>query len=377
MENTQPQASQEQEIDLFALAVRLWRNRRLVLRITLGFFILGVLIAVFSAKSYTATTIVVPQTGEKRSSSMAGLAALAGINVNQIGGGGQALSPLVYPNIATSTSFRRELLYMPIRLKGVQEPVMLIDYLTKKEYQKFSLMGTAMKYTVGLPGLILSAVRGDDADEADTQQAVISDSILVLNPQERKAIKAVSGLYSLTLNDKNGYVTITSSMPEAYAAAQVAERVTSQLQHYITTFKLAKVQSNLDFIQGRYNEVKQEYEQVQRRRAAYRDANRATATSSARTEQERLDNQYNLAFSLYSEMASQLEQAKINVKEDTPILTVIDPVTVPLKAAKPQRAIIVAGCTFFGFFVGCGIVLLLGYLLALTGNERYSRWVKE
>ena len=98
---------------------------------------------------------------------------------------------------------------------------------------------------------------------------------------------------------------------------------------------------------------------------------------SARIEQEKLDAEYSLAMNLYSELATQLEQAKISVKETTPILTVIRPVTVPYKKTKPQRAQILLIFTFFGAMAGAGLVLGSPKLAEITGNERFSKIIKQ
>ena len=182
---------------------------------------------------------------------------------------------------------------------------------------------------------------------------------------------------SLTLDNKNGYVTITTNMPEAVASAQLAQATVVLLQKYITEFKIAKVQSNLDFIQSRYNEAKKNFEDIQIRRAAFRDANTNTNKYSARVEAEKLDAEYTLAMNLYSELATQLEQAKIEVKKDTPILTVVRPVTIPYKKSKPQRLQILVAFTFLGVVAGAGLVLGLPMLANITGNDRIKRFVNE
>ena len=80
---------------------------------------------------------------------------------------------------------------------------------------------------------------------------------------------------------------------------------------------------------------------------------------------------------LYSELATQLEQAKISVKETTPILTVVNPVTVPYRKSKPNRPMIVIAFTFFGVIVGAGVVLFLPLLGEISGSDRWRRFVKE
>ena len=79
--------------------------------------------------------------------------------------------------------------------------------------------------------------------------------------------------------------------------------------------------------------------------------------------------QYNVASSVYSELAKQLEQAKMQVKRDTPILTVIQPVTVPAKPSNSRAKTLVIW-TFLGFVLGCGWVIGKGYLPKL--KEMFS-----
>jgi uncharacterized protein involved in exopolysaccharide biosynthesis len=188
---------------------------------------------------------------------------------------------------------------------------------------------------------------------------------------------ALKGCVGITLDDKKGYVTITANMPEALAAAQMAQATVTLLQKYITEFKIEKVQSNLDFVQERYDEAKHNFEDIQARRAKFRDANMNTSRYSARTELEKLDAEYTLAMNLYGELASQLEQAKISVKETIPVLTIINPVTVPFKKSKPQRAMILFAFTFLGVAAGAGGVLILPTVAQILGNDKLKRFIKE
>ncbi|MEG0499225.1 MAG: GNVR domain-containing protein, partial [Alistipes sp.] len=139
---------------------------------------------------------------------------------------------------------------------------------------------------------------------------------------------------------------------------------------YITEFKIDKVKSNLEFVQGRYDELKLEYEKAQMARARYQDSNQHISTSRARSEYERLNNQYQLAFNIYSEMATQLEQAKIQVKETAPVLTVISPVVMPNQPSKPKRMLILISFTFMGVVAGCGYVLFAPLLRDVLSSRR-------
>ena len=377
MQNQYNNIPEEQEIDLVELIQRMWVNRWLIVKVTAVFMVLGVLVALFSAKVYTASCDVVPQTSKSGpSSSMSSLAALAGINLNAAQSA-ESLSPNVYENIMGSTTFRKELMQTMIDFEEVGHPVSFFDYYTSEEYNKPSVFSYIKKYTIGLPFTILNAIRGEQPEPDYSGVGGDSNAIETISKDEYDAMTILGESIALSLDEKKGYVTITANMPEAVAAAQLAQATLTLLQKYITEFKIEKVQSNLDFVQERFDEAKRNFEDVQARRAKLRDANMNTSRYSARTELERLDAEYTLAQGVYTSLAQQVEQAKISVKETAPILTVIKPVTVPYKKSKPQRAMILFAFTFLGAVAGMGGVLLIPAVAEIVGSERMKRIVKE
>lgn len=366
---------EENEIDLVEVVRKLWAKRNFILKVTAVFMILGLLVAIFSAKEFTAGCTIVPQTGEKSmGGSLGGLAAMAGINLGSMGSG-ETLSPKIYPKVLQSVPFQKELMATPIKFEEYDEPVELLAYFTDDKYAKFSLFGTIGKYTVGLPFVILEAIRGEQP-EIDIPQG--GPYVLeALTKDEDECMKILSDRVTLNLNDKDGYVTLSVDMPEALAAAQLAARVQEMLQKYITEFKIEKAKANLIFVEERFAEAKQQFEQRQEDLAAFRDANRNFASAVAKTTEERLSNEYNVALGVYSELAKQREQANIQVKEDTPIFTVVEPVTVPSERSKPKRALILIAFTFLGGFIGIGLVLVLPFLAQVSGWKRLKNWVPE
>lgn len=368
---------EEQEIDLLELIQRIWHNRTLIIKCTCVFMVIGLLVALFSSKVYTASCDVVPDTGRKSTSQMSSLAALAGVNLNQ-SQDASTLSPYVYENIMKGTTFRKELMQTKIDFEKAEQPVSFFDYYTSEEYNKPNVFDYIKKYTIGLPFVILNAIRGEQPEpDYSALGGDEKSAIETMSKEEFNCIGLVSQCVGITLDDKNGYITITANMPEPVAAAQLAQATVELLQKYITTFKIAKVQSNLDFIQGRYDEAKRNFEDIQVRRANFRDANANTRKYSARVEAEKLDAEYQLAMNLYGELATQLEQAKIEVKKDTPVLTIVSPVTVPFKKSKPQRAMILFAFTFLGVVAGMGAVLVMPTIADITGSSRLKNIVKQ
>lgn len=374
IQNTMP--ADEQEIDIIELIKKIWYNRGLIIKTTIIFMVLGVVVALVSPKVFTASCDVVPQTSnDSGSSKVSSLAKLAGIDLSQ-DQSGKTLSPYVYENIMASTKFRKELMQTKIKFSDADRPVSFFEYYTSEEFNKPTVIDYVMKYTIGLPGVILGAIRGEQP-APDYSAMGEGNKIETINKDEYKALNILKEAVAITLDDKKGYVTISTRMPEAMAAAQLAQATVDLLQEYITVFKVEKVQSNLNFVQSRYDEVKAEFEDIQARRARYRDANHNTIKNQARIEQERLEAEYQLAMNVYGELAMQLEQAKIKVKETTPILTIIKPVTVPYKKSEPKRAMILVAFTILGVVAGMGCVLLLPVAGEIFESERLKSFVKE
>ncbi|MEG0518332.1 MAG: Wzz/FepE/Etk N-terminal domain-containing protein [Bacteroidales bacterium] len=371
--NNLQQNNNEQEIDLIEVAKRLWTKRKFILKVTGAFMVLGLLVAVFSAKEYTAGCLVVPQTGSKSGGgSLSGLAAMAGISLGNIGEG-ETLSPKIYSKVLNNIDLQKELMNTPIHFEGYEQPITLLDYYTKEEYQKFSLMGTILKYTVGLPGVILGAIRGEQVEKpipANGSEKQLS----AFTKDEQACIKVLRSRYSLTINDKDGYVSISANMPEPLAAAQIAQQLQDLLQKYVTEFKIQKAQANYNFVKQRYDEAKIVYEAKQEEYAKFQDANRSLSSALSRTKEEQIKSEYSIANSLFGELSKQLVQAEIKVKEDTPILTVVEPVVVPREKSKPKRPMILVMFTFLGGFLGCGLVFGADFLKKNSELAYLKNW---
>lgn len=368
---------EEKEIDLVELIRLMWINRWLVIKITGVMMLLGLMVALFSKKEYTASCDIILQSSSgTTSSSMSSLAALAGINIGQMQNSNvRALSPYVYENVLNSTSYRKELMYTVMDFEKADRPVSFYEYFTSEEFNKPGVMDYVKKYTIGLPGVIIGAIRGQQP-ESEASAVDEGSPIETLTSKEASCVSLLSKAVVITLDDKKGYITLTANMPEPVAAAQLAQAAFDILQKYITKFKIEKVQSDLDFVQERYDEAKRNFDEVQARRAKLRDANMNTTRYSALAELEKLDAEYALRQGVYNSLAQRVEQAKINVKETTPVLTIINPVTIPRQKSKPRRAMILFAFTFLGVVAGMGTVLVLPTVAEITGNESLKRFIK-
>jgi uncharacterized protein involved in exopolysaccharide biosynthesis len=365
-------ATADDEIDIIALAKTLWKGRKLIIKTVMFFMLLGLTIAIFSDKEYTASSTMVPQLSSSKSKmgGLSSLAAMAGFNLN-MNMESNELSPYIYPQIVQSVPFQLELMETPFKFEGIDQPISIYEYYT--EYAKPNVISLITKYTIGLPFVIINALK---PDKPEVSPALANDSLLyspiALTENQELIRKMLSKKVTLETNDKDGYVLLNVIAYDPKLAAQIAYKAQSLLQKYITESKIKKATAQLNFINERYAEKKKEFQKAQSNLAIFVDRNKNVTSAVARTEQDRLQNEYKLAFDVYSQLAQQLEQAQIQVKEDTPVFSIVKPVTVPLERSKPNRPMILVIWTFLGGIIGVGWVFGKHFLVAIK-----SRWNEE
>ena len=357
----QPPVQEEEEgIDIIGLVKSLWDGRKIIIITTAVFIVLGLVAALTMKRTYNVSSVMVPQMSSSRTSSLSSLASLAGFDLGTANMSGSDLSPLVYPQIVSSIPFRKELMYTPLHYEKADTAVCMYTYAM--EYNKPTVMSYVLKYTIGLPGVILGALRKEKPDPV-----IASDGgdggpkPVMVTKDEEKILKVLAQNVGLAVDKKEGYLTLSVTGSEPLQTAELALKAQQLLQEEITRFRTEKAQDNLDYIQARYNEIKAEAESYQTALATIRDRNQNMTTTRSQIEQERLQSKYTVANSIYSEMAKQLEQAKMQVKRDTPVLTIVQPVTVPRQPSNSRAKTLIIW-TFLGGILGCGIVLGKGYL---------------
>lgn len=347
------------------LYLKLWKERKLILKYVTVFFLIGFGVAVLSIKKYTVTTVIVPQinsTENLKLGNLSSLASLAGIDLSSLSSN-EAISPLIYPKIFESLPFQLDLMNTQCYYQRAGRKISLYEYY--KEYRKKSILGFLAEYTIGLPSLLLEKIKGTENTLTIGNN---NDSLLIVTKDIEEIKKHLEKDISIEVNAKFGYVSITGTFDDPVYTALMVGKLKDLLQKYITQYKIERASARLKFITERYNEKKAEFEAAQHKLALFRDRNKNVSTEIIKAEEERLLAEYNLAFNVYNELAKQLEQAQIAVKEDTPIFTVIEPTQVPYKKSAPKRVMIIFGFVVLGGCVGIGHIIF---------RQLYYQWQKS
>lgn len=350
--DVQDPENDELEIDWMEILRKIIAIRKTLYKAAGVGVVLGIIIALSIPKQYTVTVTLSPEMGGDKAGG--GLASLV---PSFLGGAATSNSPdalnaTLAPDIVTSTPFILELFNTRVQTLDNELDTTLVTYLEEEKSSWFSYIAKA-------PGMAIGAIKALFTEKPD--------SATTLNPfqlTEKEAAK-VKGLRQSILAEvdkKTAMTTITVTLQDPKVTAIVADSVVGKLQQYIIDYRIKKAKEDCAYLEELYKERQQEYYEAQSKYAHYFDSNRNIAFQSVRAEQERLQNDMNLAYQVYSQVAQQLQVARAKIQEEKPVFAVVEPATVPLEPSGISRKVIFLGIIFI-LVCGTGFWKLLGYQL--------------
>ena len=122
-------------------------------------------------------------------------------------------------------------------------------------------------------------------------------------------------------------------------------------------YKIKSASELLTFNQKQLDLKKIEFDSLQNKLALFKDSNLNIIDSRFENRLSGMEAEFGIVNAVYQELSKQLEQSKLQVSKDTPVFSVIKPVTIPNIRSAPKRSLIVLIYTFLGFVLGCGFVL--------------------
>ncbi len=353
---------QVQEIDLIEVARKIWAKRKLVFKNCCIAAVIGVIVAFSIPKEYETKVTLAPEVSGKSglSGSLGSLASMAGLNLGGLTSE-DAISPELYPDIVESTPFIVELFNVQVETKKGDLKTTLYDYMD--EHQKSSWFGYIISAPFKALGWAVSLVKGKP-DKGDPTKADYFD----LTYDQEKMVKGLRKKILASVDDKTGIIVLSVQMQDPLISATLADTIKDQLQKHIINYRTSKARNDLAFAEKLYKEAQKDYFDAQQAYATYVDGNLNVVLERYKAEAERLENMVKLTYQVYNQVAQQVQLARAKVQERTPVYTVVQPATIPLKAASPKKLLLLIGFVFFGAFGTMGWVIL---------KEKIHEWKKE
>ncbi len=300
--------------------------------------VLGILIALGTPKQYTVSITLSPEMGSGKSGSGPGSMATFFLGGSIGSDSPDALNATLAPDIVASTPFLLELFDARVVSQDKQIDTTFTAYLDE---QKSSWLG----YVLKVPGMAIGCVKSLFTDKEE-KTATIQEGAIELNEEDAKKLEGLRKQISADVDKKTAITTLSVTLQDPKVTATIADSVVSKLQQYITAYRTSKAKEDCQYLEKLYKERQQEYYDAQQRYARYVDANSNVVFQSTMAERERLQNDMNLAYQVYSQVAQQLQVARAKVQEEKPVFAVVEPAVVPLDPSGISRKVIVLGIIF-------------------------------
>lgn len=347
MEDTRQSASNMEEIDLLKLAKSVWRKRAFILKVAAAGAVVGLVVAFSIPREYTTTVKMAPE-GVKTSAA-GGMTDLASIYLGGQNQSGDGINLMLYPDIVSSTPFIVEMSQIPVRGKEMPSEISLYDYVDQE------LSAPWWSHVIGAPMRLIGWIFSSGSEDDGTAEAL---NPYALSREQSLVLNALQHRIAISVDKKTGVITATATMQDPLVAAQTADSMVGKLEAYMSEYRTEKAKRDLAFTQNLFDEARQQYYDAQQRYARAVDANRNIARQSAQVELDRLQNEQQLTFGVYSQLAQQLENAKIKVQEQMPCVTIIEPASVPVNRSNMGKPTILFIFVFLGLMAGIGYVVI-------------------
>ena len=343
-----PHYYDEDEIDIMELVRKALKNWKFILKCCGVAAVVGLIVGFSIPKTYTVSATLAPETVSKSAGgSLSSLAAMAGINLSSTTTA-DAFYPELYPQIVNSNPFIVGLFSVPVEFEYKKETVQTDLYTYLKEYTSAPWWNAILK----LPGKAIGAVMGIFREKEEPVEGYANINPQALTLEQEKLVKAIKESISITVDKKTSLISISVVTQNPDVAYTLAKEVISSLQNFVTDYRTQKSRKDLEYYQSVYDDAKEDYYAAQQKYARYVDANQGVTRQSVMIEQQRLQNESELAYQLYNSCAQQLESAKVMVQKETPVFAEMDPPTRPTKKTAPSKAKILVIMAFLGAVVG-------------------------
>ena len=341
----------ESSIDFGKIFKDLLKHKRLYFVVLPIAFVIAAFYSLSLPNYYNCTVKLSPEMSSSKSSA-GGLAALAssfGVNLGTGGVGTEALFPTLYPDLMNSVDFKTSLFPVPVTIEGDKEAgekdrtMSYYDYLA--DNQKAPWWSQATK-------AFFSLFKSEKEDE------VVKVDPFRLTKEQTEIVKAINKNVVCDVDKKTMVITINVTDQNPVIAANMADTVKTRLQNFITDYRTSKARVDLEYNKKICAETKARYDRARKLYAEFSDANQDIILESVRQRLTELENEMQLQYNAYTQVAAQLLAAEAKVQEETPAFTTLQSATVPVKKAGPSRAKM---CLIFLFLAFLGTTAWILY----------------
>lgn len=357
------QYNDEQEIDIMEMVSKLWKKRSMIIKWCIVGAVIGLVAGFSIPKTYTAGVTLVPEVQQKTGSGVSAIASMMGVSLNN---SVDAIDAQMYPDVVHSTDFIVDLFDLPVTFERKDSVIKapLLEYM--KEYQRKPWWKSVMNFPFKVLGWCIDLVTSDKEEDKSSGDKVLNTQNLP--KKERLVVTFFAKNIMVDVDKKTLKTKMSLEMQDPLVVATVMEAITENLKTYMTDYRTSKARQDVKNLETICEQRKADYYKAQQTYAKYIDANKNVILQSANAEKERLQQEMNLAYQVYSQVATNLEGARIQAEQAKPVFVIIENVKVPIRKTAPSKAKLLVIFTFLAGCVSAAWVLF---------GEEYWKKIKE
>jgi uncharacterized protein involved in exopolysaccharide biosynthesis len=344
----------ELTIDFAALWKVVKKGKWFIALMGILFAILAAVIVFKQPNEYTSTASVMPELESSSTgglSKFAGLASLAGVDLSSMSSS-DAIRPDLYPSVINNTSFFLYLLEQEVKTTPNVKENFLDFYIRTYELEK---------EVVSEKNGIISSLRDLlGVTVIEVAQKDSSDELIYLPKYKGEIIEELKEKIVANMDKKTGIIRVSVELPDPVTAAYVAKISMEYLTNFVTNYRTEKSHQDLNFLAQQLVAAKGKYYITQSKKAQYSDQFESATIrlQSSDMQRERIESDYRVSSSFYTQLLQQYETAKMEVQKKTPVFKTLEQAVIPYQKSGPRRVSIILLFFFVGLFFASVAVIL-------------------
>lgn len=323
-------------LDLLALCKKLLNNKKIIIRNAGIALVLAAIWIMPQPRTYQASVTMAPESSEGLGAmgSVSSLASSFGVNLGGMTSS-DAFYPELYPDVVSSNQFLVDLLKVRVKTADGSVDATLYDYLAK--HQKICIWDMPKRWIMKIVGtikpkkVIPGAGSGDDINP------------FCLSVEQTSMLKSLRTNIICTTDKKTDVISISVTSQDPKVSALLADSTRVHLQQFMTAYRTQKARNDMKYYEDLTTEARANYHKAVAEYTSFADSHAEATLQSYVTRRDELENEMQRCYSTLTALNTQYEAAKAKVQENTPVFTVLNAATMPIKPNGPKRMLFMLG----------------------------------
>ena len=331
-------------IDLHKVWRAMRREKKLYYKVLPIVFVLSCVWIFPQPRYYETSVSLAPESGGGENGGLASIASSFGLSIGGMDGGGDAIYPILYPELFESPEFLVSLFDIQVT---TDDGELTTDYYTYlREHQKKNWLTKPFTDAVRWMKMLFAEKRPDVGGGAAGK----------INPfrmseDDDALMNLVKESIKCAVDKKTDVTTISVQDQDPLVCAIIADSVKQRLQDFIIQYRTSKARLDVEYYQKLSTQALADYEDAVKKYSDYCDSHKNVILQVNISERDELENKMSSKFNTYNAMNLQMEAAKAKVQERTPSFTTLKSASVPIKPAGPKRMLFVLGMLILAAFI--------------------------